>query len=68
MVSAASQFATEAIIWGIDGAATLHAWDANTLALLWDSSALAADVAPCSAVDFAVPSVLDNIVSCFLAS
>ena len=64
MVSAASQFASDAVVWAIDGSATLHAWDANTLALLWDSAALASDVAPCSAVDFAMPTVLDNIVCC----
>lgn len=62
VVSAASQFATEAIIWAFDGSATLYAWDADTLVLLWNSADIPANVAPCSAVDFAVPTVLDNIV------
>ena len=59
----ASPFAIEALIWAFDGSATLFVWDANTLALLWNSADLAANVAPCSAVNFAMPTVLDNVVS-----
>ncbi len=62
VVSAASQFAPEAVIWAFDGSATLYAWDADTLELLWNSADIPANVAPCSAVDFAMPTVLDNIV------
>ena len=54
--------ATTAVVWAFDGSATLYAWDADSLALLWNSADLPSDVAPCSAITFAMPTVLDNMV------
>ena len=54
--------ATTAVVWAFDGSATLYAWDADSLALLWNSADVPSDVAPCSAITFAMPTVLDNMV------
>ncbi|CAL8466485.1 g6021 [Coccomyxa elongata] len=57
IVSAVSQNATEAIVWEVDANDTLYAWNATSLAPLWNSSA-PADLADCKGwVKFATPSV-----------